>query len=321
MNKNLIFEDEFNILYDRIATEVQSNGLHEPIMTKEICFMAWKLVQKSNFVYFDGTFGRGGHYTFLKKMFPEMTAVCLDQDAQAIEYAGKTFPEDLQSGRLRLTQSSFFNEEFLNAHQEQFDFALLDLGVSSPQLDEGERGFSFLHDGPLDMRMNQSQELTAARVVHEFSEDDLNHIFKTYGEIKSPYRVTRAVVHDRKTKEFTTTRELASLIERVDGWRKKGFHPATQYFMALRLVVNSELEGLEKSLSSVMGCLKDKGLLSVLTFHSLEDRIVKNVFKSSTLGQNINKKVIVASDEEVTRNPRSRSAKLRVFERTTLPSL
>ncbi len=321
MNKNLVFEDEFNILYNRIATEVQSNGLHEPIMTKEICFMAWQFLKRSKFVYLDGTFGRGGHYSFLKKMFPEMTAVGIDQDLQAIEYAQTAFQQDLQSNQLSLKQSSFFSEDFLNQHQDQFDFALLDLGVSSPQLDEGARGFSFLQDGPLDMRMNRLQEMTAAHILHEFSEDDLNHVFKTYGEIKSPYRVTRAVVHDRKTKEFSTTRELASLIERVDGWRKKGFHPATQYFMALRLVVNAELEGLEKSLPQVMGCLKDKGLLCVLTFHSLEDRIVKNVFKSSTLGQNINKKVIVATDEEVARNPRSRSAKLRVFERATQLSL
>ncbi|MFN8942997.1 MAG: 16S rRNA (cytosine(1402)-N(4))-methyltransferase RsmH, partial [Pseudobdellovibrionaceae bacterium] len=182
-------------------------------------------------------------------------------------------------------------------------------------LDDGSRGFSFLHDGPLDMRMNRNQELSAARVLNESSEEELNQIFRNYGEVNSPYRVTRAIVNDRKIKNYETTREVASLIERVDGWRKKGFHPATQYFMALRLVVNSELDGLEKSLPKVMDCLKDKGLLAVLSFHSLEDRIIKNVFKSSELGQNIIKKVIVASDEEVAKNPRSRSAKLRFFQK------
>lgn len=315
VNKNLVFDDEFNVLYERIATEVQSNGLHEPIMTKEICFMSWHFLKSAEIRYFDGTFGRGGHYTYMRKFFPQMKAVCLDQDQQAVQYAETQFQSDIAEKRLAITNLSFFDEGFLSQHRSQFDFALLDLGVSSPQLDEGERGFSFLHDGPLDMRMNRVQEVSAATLINESSEDELNQIFKNYGEIRSPYRVTRAIVNDRQSKKYETTREVASLIERVDGWRKKGFHPATQYFMALRLAVNFELEGLEKSLPMVLECLKDKGLLAVLSFHSLEDRIVKNVFKSSELGQNINKKVIVASDEEIAKNPRSRSAKLRVFQK------
>jgi 16S rRNA (cytosine1402-N4)-methyltransferase len=318
VNKNLVFDEEFSILYDRIATEVQSNGLHVPIMTKEISFMAWHFLKLPNIYYLDGTFGRGGHYTYMRKFFPQMKALCLDQDLQAIQYAEQKFREDINAGNLTLNNLSFFDEEFLSQNKDQFDFVLLDLGVSSPQLDDGARGFSFLHEGPLDMRMNRAQEVSAATLINESSEEELNQIFKNYGEVRSPYRVTRALVNDRQIKRYETTREVASLIERVDGWRKKGFHPATQYFMALRLAVNSELEGLEKSLPRVLECLKDKGLLAVLSFHSLEDRIVKNVFKSSEVGQNINKKVIVASDEEVANNPRSRSAKLRVFQKTLL---
>ena len=150
----------------------------------------------------------------------------------------------------------------------------------------------------------------------ELSEDELNELFKELGEIRSPYRVTRAIVNDRIETPYKTTRELASLIERVEGWQKKGFHPATQFFMALRLEVNQELEVVRKSLNPLIHGLKPKARLAVLTFHSLEDRIVKNAFKDFNdldLGAPLFKKVIQAERDEAKDNPRSRSAKLRIF--------
>jgi 16S rRNA (cytosine1402-N4)-methyltransferase len=170
------------------------------------------------------------------------------------------------------------------------------------------------------MRMDNSTGPTAADIIAEYSEDELNEVFKSLGEIQRPYRVTRAIVHDRNEKPFVTTRDLAGLIERVEGWHRKGHHPATQYFLALRLLVNRELEVVENSLEKLAHGLKSKGRLAVLTFHSLEDRIVKNKFKelaeTMDAGSIVNKKVVQAEWNEAKENPRARSAKLRVFERS-----
>lgn len=282
-------------------------------MFKEILDGFEKIASKSNLHYFDGTFGRGGHYLALKSAFPNLITTAMDQDIDAINYGNERFRTEVQNETLRLIHDNFFN--FSKYNINSFDMALLDLGVSSPQLDRADRGFSFYHEGPLDMRMNQQQGLTAEMVINTYSEDDLIKVFQDYGEIYKPFRVVRAIVHDRKTKAFKTTRELAGLIERVEGWRNKGFHPATLYFMALRLVVNGELEVLQKTLPKLMELLNEGGRLAVLTFHSLEDRIVKNIFRDSHLGKPVNKKVIVATQEECKSNPRSRSAKLRFFER------
>ena len=201
----------------------------------------------------------------------------------------------------------------------KFDMVLLDLGVSSPQLDQADRGFSFNKEGPLDMRMNQRSGETAADIVNTFSQEDLISIFHKYGEIQNPARVVRAIVNDRGINPFVSTLQLAGLIERVDGWHKKGFHPATQYFMALRLVINRELEVIEKVLPLLMNQMQDQGRISVITFHSLEDRIVKNLFRDSDTGFLVNKKVIVPSEEECKMNSRARSAKLRIFQKGVAP--
>ncbi len=264
--------------------------------------------------YLDGTLGRGGHLRAILDRWPQITAVAFDQDPTAIAYAKENFATEIQQNRLQLVHRNF--SEYTVEEFGTFDGMLLDLGVSSPQLDQAERGFSFYHDGPLDMRMNPQKGLTAADVIATFSEEQLLEIFKNYGEIQRPFRVVRAIIADRQTKPFLRTRDLAGLIERVDGWQRKGFHPATQYFMALRLVVNQELEILEPSLLKLVHGLRPKGRIAVLTFHSLEDRIVKNTFKEfESLGFPVNKKVIVPSREEESSNPRSRSAKLRVFEK------
>lgn len=274
---------------------------------------------------FDGTFGRGGHSLAILRKFPQVTAFAMDGDEEAVEYARSNYKNEVQEGRLRIVHDSYRNFKLVRAAQgwpEKFDLMLLDLGVSSPQLDQADRGFSFYNHGPLDMRMNRKQKLTAADVVNQVEEQELAKIFIELGEIPRPFRVVRAIVHDRKNKPFTTTEELAGLIERVDGWQKKGSHPATRYFMALRLHVNAELETLELALPDLIDSLDENGLLAVITFHSLEDRLVKNILKDNLhRGELVNRKVIKPSDEELKANPRSRSAKLRVFRKSSRGTL
>ena len=292
--------------------------LHQPVLLGEI-MQVFELCKITPHTYLDGTFGRGGHLRAVLDRYPELKAYAMDCDLEAISYAKQNFAAEISSDRLHLAHSnyaSFSETRETSGWPESFDLALLDLGVSSPQLDEASRGFSFYLDGPLDMRMDQSQELTAEEVLNDWEEEDLFKVFTQLGEVRRPNRVMRAVLHDRMTKRFQTTRELASLIERVDGWHKKGVHPATQYFMGLRLAVNNELGGLREVLPKLMEALSPHGLLAVLTFHSLEDRIVKNIFKEEKkLGRLVNKKVITATRDEQKENSRSRSAKLRVFER------
>ncbi len=299
-------------------TKVGISPEHYPVMAQEIVEAFALFREKTALRYLDGTFGRGGHYLLLKSLFPQMKAIVMDQDRQAIEFAQQKFSTQVESGDLQIIHANFsrFAQEIKEPTENSFDMMLLDLGVSSPQLDQAERGFSFYHDGPLDMRMNQQQDVTAATLVNTLSEDQLIQIFKQYGEVHRPFRVVRALVHDRKLQAFTTTKQLAGLIERVDGWTRKGFHPATQYFMALRLAVNTELEVVQDALLPMMKALKDGGRLAVLSFHSLEDRIVKNMFRDhKEIGFPVNKRVIVPTQEECDRNTRSRSAKLRVFQK------
>lgn len=265
--------------------------------------------------YFDGTFGRGGHLRAVLEKDARISALASDRDPEAIAYAEENFKTEIQDERLSLRHANF--AEFDPETWGKFDLMLLDLGVSSPQLDQGRRGFSFYSDGPLDMRMDPTKGSTAAEVIQNASEDELLETFQELGEIQRPHRVVRAIIADRDEKPFVTTRDLAGLIERVDGWRKKGFHPATQYFMALRLYVNQELESVTNALRNLVLGLKPKGRLAVLTFHSLEDRIVKNAFKDfAELGKPVNKKVIIPEWNEAKSNPRARSAKLRLFERS-----
>lgn len=284
-------------------------------MLKEILEFAQPLTTSGEPLrYLDGTFGRGGHLKALLTEFPQIQAVGLDRDLEAIQYGQKEFADWLGEKRLQLVHANY--SDFAELNLGLFEFMLLDLGVSSPQLDQGPRGFSFYHEGPLDMRMNQTEARTAADIVNEADEEELTHIFQEYGEVQRPHRVIRALIHDRKTKRFETTRDLAGLIERVDGWHRKGHHPATQYFQALRIEVNQELSHLENCLRPLVLGLKPKGRIAVLTFHSLEDRIVKNLFKSfEDLGRPVNKKVVQPEWAEAKENSRARSAKLRVFER------
>lgn len=284
--------------------------MHVPVLLNEVIEIFKGASQKTHLRFFDGTFGRGGHAQEILKNFDIQEAVFMDQDVEAIDYAQKLFQKN---SKIKIIHDNFIN---IAAHGlGLFDFILVDLGVSSPQLDQAQRGFSFYANGPLDMRMNQTSGETAADIVNSYTEEDLIEIFKEYGEVYSPFRVVRAIIEDRKEKPFQNTQDLAGLIERIDGWRVKGHHPATKYFLALRLKVNNELGVAEEGVLALMNSLSDRGRLVVLTFHSLEDRIVKNIFKNSELGRPVNKKVIQASWNETKSNIRARSAKLRAFER------
>lgn len=291
---------------------------HYPVLLNEIITAAQELKKPVTRI-FDGTFGRGGHSVSLLKQFPQAQVFAFDRDKDAIDYAHQHYASLLDQGRLHIQQKDY--RDFDVNEMGLFDFMLLDLGVSSPQLDQAERGFSFYQDGPLDMRMDKNQTLSAATIINEYPEEELLRVFKQLGEVQKPFRVVRAVINDRKTKPFLRTQEISSLIERVDGWRVKGHHPATKYFMALRLEVNKELEGVQEGVEKLISGLTDSGRLAVISFHSLEDRIVKHLMRDQVgVGFCVNRRVIIATDEELKINTRSRSAKLRVFEKGTPPA-
>ncbi len=291
--------------------------IHVPVLQNQCLKQALDMLRPPK-RYLDLTLGRGGHAIMFLQNFEAMQCVGVDQDVQALEQTEKKFLDLDLMKRTQLHHVSFHQwSQYANVHkiEQNFDLILMDLGVSSPQLDDFSRGFSFYHDGPLDMRMDQTKSLKASDIVNQFSEEDLNEVFKSLGEVQNPSRVSREIVARRAQNLFTTTLELAKLIEAKEGWRKKGSHPATRYFLALRMVVNNELQGLEDSLPQIINSLSEGGRLLVITFHSLEDRIVKYIFKESKLGFPVTKKVIKPERDEILQNPRSRSALLRVFEK------
>ncbi|MCB0341388.1 MAG: 16S rRNA (cytosine(1402)-N(4))-methyltransferase RsmH [Pseudobdellovibrionaceae bacterium] len=296
---------------------------HIPVLLDEVLAMVKAMPGDPRYIL-DGTFGRGGHARAIMNEFAEAKYVAIDQDLDAVNFAKDNFSNEIAGGRFYILHANFSDTASVSAAlteivgEQGFDLILLDLGVSSPQLDQSERGFSFYNDGPLDMRMNQNASLSAAEVVNSWSEQELRDLFFELGEIRRPGRVVTAILQQRKNQPFSTTQQLSSLIEKTEGWRKKGHHPATNYFLALRLCVNSELEAVRAALPELIKMLADGGRLMVISFHSLEDRIVKYALrdaKASGLGVLVNKKVIIPSREEQKSNPRSRSAKLRVFER------
>jgi 16S rRNA (cytosine1402-N4)-methyltransferase len=292
--------------------------MHKPVLLSEVVAMSKGEAEPS--LIWDGTFGRGGHTKALLETYPNAVIYGTDRDAQALDFGREHFAAEIASGRLRLTPFNFHNFQTgdnTELMKDGFDLVLLDLGVSSPQLDDPQRGFSFYQSGPLDMRMDPSSGISAADIVNTWTEVGLQRLFIELGEIHRPMRVVKAILEARKEKPFSTTGELSSLIERVEGWRIKGRHPATQFFLALRLLVNDELDGLKNCLPLIMEkALRPGGRLEVITFHSLEDRIVKTIFRGrKDLGCPVNKKVIPPSRPEILENPRARSAKLRVFQR------
>jgi 16S rRNA (cytosine1402-N4)-methyltransferase len=259
--------------------------------------------------YLDVTVGGGGHSALILAADPTVRLTAVDQDDQAIAAAQQKLQEF--GDRVAFQRSNF--AEF-DPEDHLFDGILADLGVSSAQFDIADRGFSFRQAAPLDMRMDRRQDLTAADVINEWDEKELANIFYTYGEERLSRRIAKRIVELRP---FETTTQLAEAIAYSvpRQYRYGRIHPATRVFQALRIVVNRELEVLETLLDRAPHWLKPEGRLVIISFHSLEDRIVKHRFKESPLLQVVTKKPITAEEEELEENSRSRSAKLRVAER------
>lgn len=259
--------------------------------------------------YLDATLGGGGHSELILASFPNVRAIAIDRDEMAIAAASERLAA--YRDRLQFWQGNFADYQPLNL---QFDGIIADLGVSSPQLDLPERGFSFQHTADLDMRMDRSQSLTAAEIINHWDERELARIFYEYGEERYSRRIAKQIV---KQRPLQTTTDLAEAIARSvpPQYRYGRINPATRVFQALRIAVNQELSSLEKFLALAPNWLKSEGIIAVISFHSLEDRIVKHSFKNSTQLEVLTKKPIIPQPEEQKQNPRSRSAKLRLARR------
>jgi len=274
------------------------------------------LITDPNGVYVDATVGDGGHAkAILEKTSPQAIVVGIDRDREAIETASQVLADF--GSRVKLVQGSFSTiAEILNqVNVEGIDGILFDLGVSSRQLDVPERGFSFSQDGPLDMRMDRTQKMNACQVVNTFSEKELADIFFYYGGERKSRKIARSIVYARQKKPITTTGELEKIIWSCNPERRGGIHPATRVFMALRVFVNQELEELSKALEGIVQYMKEGARLVVLSYHSLEDRIVKNFFRDNDRLKIINRKPIIPSWQEIQLNPRARSARMRVAQK------
>lgn len=298
-------------LLERLYVVSISSFRHKAVMIREVLDL---LAVKPGGKYIDCTLGSGGHsYAILEASNPDGILVGIDRDPFAIEEAIKNL--QFYGDRFIPIHGNFANLTDLVSRTgiDSFDGILFDLGVSSIQLDNPDRGFSFNKDGPLDMRMDQSTQLTAYQIVNSFPLDKLEYIFRELGEEKLSSKIAKAIVEYRKKKEISTTKELANLIASIVKKKTKK-HPATKVFMALRIYINNELENLESALQQAVSLLKSGGRLCVISYHSLEDRIVKGFFKKS--GQRIiNTSVITPTREEILENRRARSAKLRGLEK------
>ncbi len=309
---------------------------HVSVMAEEVLKY---LEPRCGGVYLDGTLGRGGHSRLiLEASSPDGVLVGLDRDSAALAAAAKNLADF--GDRVMLRQGNFSD---MGTHLDQLgiktvDGILLDLGVSSHQIDSPERGFSFREDGPLDMRMNPAEGVSAAEVVAEAEGDELKRIFREYGEERWAAKIARAIVTDRVQTPFTTTLQLADLISRVvpAGKGPQRIHPATRVFQALRIHVNGELDSLRSGLDVAWQRLKVGGRLIVISFHSLEDRMVKQTFRALATGcvcpprlavcacgkqpsvRVLTRKAVRATEEETNSNPRARSAVLRAMEKLSV---
>ncbi len=305
---------------------------HKPVLYDEVIE---NLITNENGVYLDCTLGGAGHTIgILENTGEKSTVIAIDQDEDAIRFA-KIKLENYQN-RIKIFKDNFKNLDTVLylAGYEKIDGILMDIGVSSKQLDNPERGFSYKYDAKLDMRMNKNDKLSAYEVVNDFTEKEISDILYKYGEEPRGRKIAKRIVEKRQEKKIETTLELADLVIKVIGKSMKK-HPAKRTFQAIRMYVNRELEVLEEALDKAVEHLNDKGRLLVITFHSLEDRIVKNKFKDfekpcscppdlpicvcgkKSLGKVLTKKPIIANELELSDNFRAHSAKLRVFERRT----
>lgn len=303
---------------------------HQPVLLKEALDA---LNIKPQGKYVDGTFGRGGHAReIVQQLGPEGRLLVMDKDPQAIAVARKFFATD---ERVIIAQGSFAMLKHKVAEQGwvgQVDGILLDLGVSSPQLDNAERGFSFRRDGALDMRMDTESGCSAAVWIAQVKEQELATVLREYGEERYARRIARAIVKAREMQPISTTKQLATIVAQANPKWETGKDPATRSFQAIRIFINNELEDLKACLAQVVDLLKSGGRLVIISFHSLEDRIVKRFIRDQVKGDSypaglpvtlaqLNPrlksigKAIQPSDEEVAANPRARSSVLRVAEK------
>lgn len=259
--------------------------------------------------YLDVTVGGGGHSRLILEAFPDVRVTAIDRDDRAIQAAATNLTQ--HASRLQFWQGNFAEYE---SHNSYFDGIVADLGVSSAQLDLRERGFSFRQTAPLDMRMDCRQSLNASEIINHWEEAELARIFYQYGEERLSRRIARRVVEERP---FQSTTQLAETISRAvpPKYRYGRIHPATRTFQGLRIAVNEELESLKRFIDKAPSWLKSGGKIGIISFHSLEDRIVKHGFRNHSQLQVLTKKPIVPQSEEQAQNPRSRSAKLRFAQR------
>ena len=284
-------------------------------------------------VYLDGTLGGGGHACEVVKRLQNGHLIGIDQDEDAIRAAGEKLAA--YGERVRIYRNNFrnFREVLREDGEDTVDGILLDLGISSHQIDDPSRGFSYMHDGPLDMRMDQDGPVTAADLVNTLPKEELVKILRDYGEEKFAARIADAIVRERKTSPLRTTAQLSDLIRQAVPMKADGGHPAKRSFQALRIAVNEELTILSDVLEEMIDALNSGGRIAVISFHSLEDRIVKTTFRrcehpcicppdlpvcvcgKRPKGQVITRHPVLPGEDETENNPRARSAKLRVFEK------
>lgn len=291
---------------------------------------------KDGGTYVDLTLGRAGHSKEILKRIPNGKLYSFDKDEDAIKQSEEVLSKVGKNYKIIRSDFRFFRNELEKLGVSSVDGILVDLGVSSPQFDDEERGFSYRGDAILDMRMDRRQELNAKYIVNNYSFEKLLKVFKEYGEDKYSYNIAKNIVKERDIKPIVTTFDLVDIIKRSKPLKElnKVGHPAKQIFQAIRIEVNNELNVLKKALEDVINSLNINGRVCVITFHSLEDRIVKNLFKKYSVVEGnrindfrkakdieeanfieVNKKVIVPSEEEIINNPRSKSAKLRILKR------
>ena len=268
--------------------------------------------------YIDGNIGGGGHTRLILEKGGNVLGI--DQDEDALTFVQENFKDAIAHSQLQLTKGNFKEIDVLSKANGIEDVAgvLLDIGVSSHHLDDAQRGFSFMREGPLDMRMDRDTTVKAGDLINVLTKGELNDLFIKLGEERFARGIADNIVRARQIKKIETTTELSDIIKKSVPWSKKGINPATKVFQALRIAVNDELNVLIEALPKAVGVLGSGGRLVVISFHSLEDRIVKRSFlefAEQGLGKIITKKPIIPSDEEIAKNGRSRSSKLRVFEK------
>ena len=316
-------------------TEKSLPQQHIPVMCDRVIELLSPALNVSNPVLLDATLGLGGHSEALLKKFINLKIIGIDRDQTALDRAQKRLGE--LANRVQFVNETY-DQITKILEDKKVNAVLLDLGVSSIQLDEANRGFSYAQDAPLDMRMNSKDLLTAAQILNNYEAKELTYILRTYGEEKFAKRIAQEIVKQRSIKPFVTTFELVKLIKDVipAPARRTGGNPAKRTFQALRIAVNNELQILEKAIPQAMAALVVGGRILVLSYHSLEDRIVKNAFKSQSsiidalpglpvlLSENIapfelvTRKAEQASNEEISANPRATSVRLRVAQKVAV---